>query len=134
MEPRSDAVKRQEELRDFMMDFWLRLQAERRVNITQNELANIVGWSVNVMSRVMRASGLPSLENTIQASKVVGPEIFDIIGYPRLAYDDPEFRVVMETWPTLSQDERRKIVANLKAGLSSDERAHAPDHNTVAAS
>ena len=134
MESRGDAIERQERLRDFMMDYWLNLQADRRENITQNQLAAHLGWSVNVMSRVMRASGLPSLENTIQAAKVVGPQIFAITGYPRLAYEDPDFEVIMEEWPKLSEEERKKLISNLwEIRKNEGERAHAPNARPVAA-
>lgn len=101
---------------------------------SQNEFASYVGVSSMAMSRFMTGGGLPNEENRDILAQKLGPKIYDICGKPRRAYDDPEFNVIMEHWPSMSQEERKALIKNLKDIREQDrERAHAPNTQAVTA-
>lgn len=77
---------------------------------SQNRFAAYIGISYMAMSRYMSCGGLPNLDNLIVMASVLGPEVYDICGIPRLAYDDEEFRKIMEVWPKLNKEDRKATV------------------------
>lgn len=80
---------------------------------SQAEYATWLGISPNTLTRLINGQSLPTLENMIPIAQRLGPEVYDICGVPRLAYDDQEFRTLMDVWYAMSKAERVKLVENL---------------------
>ena len=98
---------------------------------SQAEYAVWLGISPNTLTRLINAQSLPNLDNLIPIAEKLGPEAYDLCGIPRLAYTDPEFRVVMSYWHTLSDEKKRKVVENIKA-MQRDEQGIPNGHAVTA--
>lgn len=101
-----DESDRTKELMRFLTEKyfdWAREKGDRRTK--DKDFAMYLGVPVPSYNQWVNGYRLPNYENTIKLSIKLGPEIFDIMGYPRVtAIDDPDLQDVVDKWGMLNGD------------------------------
>jgi hypothetical protein len=112
--------------------FLEKINTDSNPSMSQNDFAAWLGLAPMTLSRSMPGNGGPartrlSLENCIQVASVLGPEIFDACGYPRLELDDPAYQRITARlrarWSKYDPETKEAIIRNLNEILDDIEPA-----------
>ena len=81
---------------------------------SQADFARKVGITQQAMSKLMLGDTMPRLETIIKMAEALGPEVFDVCGYPRLAPKGKDINFIIENFPKLNKDEQGRVMDTMQ--------------------
>ncbi len=111
-----DDSERYNRLQEMLMEAYVEYVGKRKRPVSQNEFARKrLGVSPASYSQWVNGIRLPDFGNCVILAKALGPEIFDIMGYPRLPnYADSKIQFIAERWTYLDEDTKEEIYNHVK--------------------
>lgn len=92
---------------------WARKQGRR--NVSDQQFAKYLGVSAPSLNQWINGYRLPNFENAAKLADKLGPEIFDVLGYPRIvAVSDEELRFIIDHWGKLDEETKAVIHEHVK--------------------
>ena len=107
---------------DYLTQKYLEWQTAEGKRKTIDEFAYYLGVSQATTSAWMNGTRNPNKDNAVGLSKVLGMEIYDVLGIPR---PDPDLIFIQTNWGQLDEKSRshlRKMTEKFKQGNSLNEQ------------
>jgi transcriptional regulator with XRE-family HTH domain len=83
-------------------------------NVRRSKLVDYARWlgvAANSLTMYMSGERTPGLESAYNISKRLGPEILDVLDFPRVAIvKDDRVQRVIANWPLLSDEAKKEIL------------------------
>lgn len=114
MENNISESKRKELLQKFLTREFFKWAQDRGIRrSTDTAWASWLDVPLPSLNQWINGYRLPNYENTIKLSLKLGPEVFDIMGYPRVSAIDEDMQYLVDIWGKLNgdyKDEIRRII------------------------
>src|SRR5512139_2351207 len=105
-------------LQEFLMEAYVEYVSQRRQKVSDNQFAKYLGVSAASYNQWLNGIRLPSYDSALQLAKKLGPQIFDILGYERIAVSaDPAIMFIAEKWRYLDNETRKQIIEHIEEEL-----------------
>jgi hypothetical protein len=83
-------------------------------NVRRSKLVDYARWlgvAANSLTVYMKGERTPGLESAYNISKRLGPEILDVLDFPRVAIvKDDRVQSIVANWPLLSDEAKKEIL------------------------
>lgn len=103
---------------------FLEWQIELGERKSQSEFAKLIGVSRASLTMWMNGTHLPDMESAKKIAKVLGPEIFEVLGMPK---PNPYLQRINQLFERLSPEHQQRLAEDA-------ERYETANHNTVKSS
>jgi hypothetical protein len=115
---RKDQMEERENMTPFQMflvDKFLDFQNQKKRPVSDNEFSRWLGVSAGSFNAWINANRTPDFGNAVKLSARLGPEVFDLLGFPRIvASRSPQLRYIVEFWEELDTEMKDLIYNHVK--------------------
>jgi transcriptional regulator with XRE-family HTH domain len=96
---------------------------------SQTAFARLLGVPNTSWSQWVNGTRLPVGENIdkLANNKYIGPRIYTELGVPQRMPNDPDYRIIAESWYLLSKDQRKKMASYCQQILNTSKKEIRPD-------
>lgn len=99
----------------FLVDAYLDYEGKKRRKVSDNEFARWLGVNTGSFNAWINGSRTPDFANTFRLSEKLGPEVFDLLGFPRvLSSRDQKLRFIAEFWESLDSEMQNLIYDHVR--------------------
>ena len=122
MERGMSEAKRKELLQKFLTREFFKWAQERGIRrSTDTAWASYLDVPLPSLNQWINGYRLPNYENTIKLSLKLGPEVFDLMGYPRVSAIDDDMQYLVDIWGKLNGDWKSEIRKLVNQFIESEE-------------
>lgn len=101
-------------LQELLMEAYVDYVSRHKRKVSDNEFAKYLGVSGASYNQWVNGNRLPSYDSALQLAKKLGPRVFDILGYERIAVSNiPEVMFIAENWRYLDGETRNQIIEHI---------------------
>jgi transcriptional regulator with XRE-family HTH domain len=92
--------------------------------VGDSEFARWLGVSVGSYNQWINGNRTPDYENAIKLASKLGPEVFDILGFKRVAFSyDPQIIFIADKWRLLDDETKKQIIEHIREETEGGEPA-----------
>jgi len=110
-------------LQEYLTEEHIGYMQERKRKVTDSKFAKYLGVSTASYNQWVNGNRMPSYDNVIKIAARLGPEIFDIMGYDRIAVsNNPDIMLIVDSWRYLDNETREQIIDHITSEMSKRSR------------
>jgi len=101
---------------EYLFDKRMEYEQARKRRVSDNEYARHLQVSAGSYNQWINGNRLPSYENAVKLSRILGKEIFDVLGYdrPGSEYKSPYLVYIIDNWKALPENTKKEIFDHVK--------------------
>ena len=109
-------------LQELLTDAYVEYVGKRHRKVSDTEFAKYLGVPPGSYNQWANGSRLPNYENTLRLASILGPRVFDIMGYQRvMVVNDPQIIFIAERWRLLNHDTKKQIIDHVREEVAEGE-------------
>jgi hypothetical protein len=99
----------------FLVDKFLEYQNQKKRPVSDNEFARYLHVNAGSWNQWINGSRSPDFYNALKMSEKLGPEVFDLLGFPRvITSKSAELWHIVEVWDQLDTVTQKNIYDQVK--------------------
>jgi len=99
----------------FLVDAYLDYQNKKRRPVSDNEFARHLRVNAGSFNAWINGSRTPDIGNAIKLGEKLGPEVYDLLGYPRIiGTRNLQLQYIAEYWEELPEEIKVLIYEHVK--------------------